>query len=91
MISLSVHAVMSSTIKEKILRNPAPKDAALSAFIARKTEIDATIERIRAASADHFFVIGDEVNWGHVTVLTDHAARLKEITDALYFEGEHAP
>lgn len=72
------------------MRNSASKDAALAAFIAQKTEIDAAIERIGGASADHFFVLPDEVNWGHMTVLAEHAARLKEITDALYLEGEHA-
>jgi hypothetical protein len=56
------------------MRNSASKAAALAAFIARKTEIDAAIERIRAACADHFFVVPDEVNWGHVSVLSEHAA-----------------
>ena len=81
---------MSPTLTEKLMRNSESKAAALAAFIARKTEMDAAIERIRAASADHFFVLPDEVNWGHVAVRAEHAARLKEITDALYCEGEHA-
>jgi len=71
---------------------PKTNDAALAAFIARKAEIDAAIDRIRAASEDHFFASPEDVNWGHVTALTDHAVLLKRITDdAVYAEGEHAP
>jgi len=71
--------------------HPMPKtnDAALAAFIARKAEIDAALDRIRAASDDHFFVSPEDVNWGHVTALADHAALLKRITDSIYAEGEH--
>jgi len=73
--------------------HPMPKtnDAALAAFIARKAEIDAALDRIRAASDDHFFASPEDVHWGHVTALADHAALLKRITDVVYAEGEHAP
>lgn len=70
---------------------PKTIDDALAAFIARKAEIDAALDRIRAASDDHFFASPESVNWGHVTALADHAALLKRITDAVYAEGEHAP
>lgn len=70
---------------------PKTTDAALAAFVARKAEIDAALDRIRAASADHFFASPEDVNWGHVTALADHAVLLKRITDAVYAEGEHAP
>lgn len=66
-------------------------DAALAAFIARKAEIDAALDRIRTASDDHFFANPEDVHWGHVTALADHAALLKRIRDAVYTEGEHAP
>lgn len=69
---------------------PNPNDAALAAFIARKAEIDAALDRIRAASEDHFFASPEDVHWGHVTALADHAAQLQRITDAVYCEGEHA-
>lgn len=39
----------------------ATNDTALAAFIARKAEIDTAIERLRAASADHFFIEPDAV------------------------------
>ena len=70
---------------------PKTNDAALAAFIARKAEIDAALDRIRAASDGHFFASPEDVNWGHVTALADHAVLLKRITDAVYAEGEHAP
>jgi len=69
---------------------PKTNGAALAAFVARKAEIDAALDRIRAASDDHFFVSSEDVHWGHVTALADHAALLKRITDAIFAEGEHA-
>lgn len=68
---------------------PKTNDAALAAFIARKAEIDAALNRIRVASDDHFFASPESVNWGHVTALADHAALLKRITDTIFHEGEH--
>ena len=43
--------------------HPMPKtnDAALAAFIARKAEIDAALDRIRNASDDHFFASPDDL------------------------------
>jgi len=70
---------------------PKTNDAALAAFIACKSEIDAALDRIRAASDDHFFASPNDVHWGHVTVLADHAALLKRITDATYLERESEP
>jgi hypothetical protein len=65
-------------------------DAALGAFIAKKAEIDAMLERLRDLSEDHFDVTPDEVNWGHVGTLSDYAELLKRITDAAFKEGEYA-
>jgi len=65
---------------------PKSNDAALAAFVARKAEIDAALKRIRAASDDHFFASPEDVHWGHVPALADHAAQLKRITDAIYAE-----
>lgn len=62
-------------------------DAALAAFIAGKAEIDAALDRIRNASDDHFVASPEEVHWGHVTALADHAALLRRITDAIYAEA----
>ena len=63
---------------------------ALDAFIARKAEIDAMLERIAALSADHFDVSPDDVHWGHVGTLAHYAELLKRITDSAFREGEHA-
>jgi hypothetical protein len=63
---------------------------ALDAFIAAKTEIDAMLERLAALSADHFETSPDEINWGHVGTLNHYSAKLREITDMAFREGEHA-
>ena len=64
--------------------------SALDAFIAKKAEIDAMLERIKALSDDHFDTSPDEINWGHVGTLAHYAELLKLITDAAFKEGEHA-
>ena len=63
---------------------------ALDAFIAAKAEIDAMLERLAALSADHFETNPDEINWGHVGTLNHYRAKLREITDMAFNEGEHA-
>jgi hypothetical protein len=67
-----------------------PKQTALDAFIARKAEIDAMLDRLRALSDDHFGYAPDDINWGHVGTLAHYAELLKRITDAAFKEGEHA-
>ncbi len=56
-------------------------DAALAAFIARKAEIDAMLERLVAFSADQFEYSPVDVNWAHVGTLEHYRAHLHEITD----------
>ena len=63
---------------------------ALDAFLATKFEIDAMLERLAALSADHFETHPDEINWGHVGTLNHYRAKLREITDMAFREGEHA-
>ena len=65
-------------------------DDTLDAFIAAKIEIDAMLARMVAHSADHFGFSPEEVNWGHVGTLDHYRARLREITDMAFCEGEHA-
>ena len=72
---------------EKARRN---KEVALSAFIAKKAEIDATLARLQGLSDDHFNAHPDEINWGHVGTLEHYASLLKRITDSAFSEGEHA-
>ncbi len=69
---------------------PKTNDAALDAFIAAKTEIDAMLARLAAHSADHFETSPDEINWGHVGTLNHFRAKLREIADMAFCEGEHA-
>ena len=71
-------------------RRTADNSAALDAFVAAKTEIDAMLQRLTALSADHFETHSDEVNWGHVGTLNHYRDRLREITDNAFKEGEHA-
>lgn len=68
---------------------PKTNDAALQAFITAKAEIDAMIERLAALSADHYGYSPEDVNWGHVGTLDHYRARLCEITDMAFREGEH--
>jgi hypothetical protein len=66
------------------------KDSALDAFIAKKAEIDAMLARIQDLSDEHFNWSPDEIDWGHVGTLEHYAELLKRITDAAFYEGEHA-
>jgi hypothetical protein len=53
-------------------------------------EIDAMLARLAAVSADHFETSPDEIPWGHVGTLNHYRAKLREITDMAFREGEHA-
>ena len=72
------------------MTNGKQNEAALSAFIARKAEIDAMLARLSALSDDHFECTPEEINWGHVGTLAHYASLLKQITDAAFREGEFA-
>jgi len=63
---------------------------ALDAFLAAKFEIDAMLERLAALSANHFDTHPDEIDWGDVGTLNHYCAKLREITDSAFGEGEHA-
>ena len=68
---------------------PKTNDAALDVFITTKAEIDAMLARLVAHSADHFGYSPEEVNWGHVGTLDHYRARLREITNMAFREGEY--
>ena len=63
---------------------------ALSAFIAKKAEIDTMLKRLATLSADHFNTDPDTLHWGHVGTLEFYACQLRRVTDAAFKEGEHA-
>ena len=63
---------------------------AVTAFMAKKAEIDAMLIRLSDVSADRFDVSPDTLHWGHVGNLEHYASLLKRITDAAFQEGEHA-
>jgi hypothetical protein len=52
------------------------QNEALSAFIARKAEIDAMLARLSALSEVHFDCTPEEINWGHVDTLAHYASLL---------------
>ncbi len=58
-------------------------DAALAAFMRSKAEVDALLDRIAAASADHFGAQPDRVTWGDAGSLGFVTERLKEIAEFL--------
>ena len=66
------------------------KRTALDAFIEHKTRIDAMLERLQAASADHFETNPEEICWGDAGFLADIAGDLEHITDRVFKEGEYA-
>ncbi len=48
------------------------------------------LERLAALCADNFQTDPGEIHWGHVGTLNHYRARLREITDMAFSEGEHA-
>jgi hypothetical protein len=72
------------------MRRTTETTTALDAFIARKAEIDAMLDRLKTLSDEHFGYSPDEINWGHAGTLAHYAELLKRITDAAFKEGEHA-
>lgn len=72
---------------EKARRN---REAALTAFLGKKAEIDQMLGRLQALSDDHFNSHPDEINWGNVGTLEHYASLLKRITDSAFAEGEYA-
>ncbi|WP_426034891.1 hypothetical protein [Cypionkella sp. TWP1-2-1b2] len=71
-------------------RVTASNDKALDAFMITKLQIDAMLERLKALSDDHFETSPDEIHWGHVGTLNHYRAKLREIADSAFKEGEHA-
>ena len=63
---------------------------ATDAFLAAKFEIDAMLERLAALSADHFETHPDEIDWDDVGTLEHYRAKLREVTDCAFGEGEYA-
>ena len=72
------------------MTKPQERRTALDAFIEHKTRIDAMLERLQAASADHFETNPEEIRWGDAGFLADIASDLEHITDRVFKEGEYA-
>ena len=82
--------VLIKTMEITMTTNRTDNGNALDAFIVRKREIDAMLQRLTAFSDDHFGVAPDEVNWGHFGNLGYVIERLREASDFLFTEGECA-
>lgn len=80
----------ASSLMETQMSTINHKQTALDAFMVKKIEIDAMLERLSALSDDHFNCAPDDVDWSHVGTLARYATMLKEITDAAFNEGEYA-
>ena len=72
------------------LQREGSHDEALDAFLARKLEIDAMLQRLTTLSADQFGVDPEDVDWGHVGTLVQYAQLLRQVSDSAFREGEHA-
>ena len=72
------------------MTKPQEKRTAPDAFIEHKAHIDAMLERLQAASADHFETNPEEIRWGDAGFLADIANDLEHITDRVFKEGEYA-
>lgn len=63
---------------------------AIDAFIAAKLEIDDMLARLQSLSDDHFNTNPDAINWAAVGTLDHYRAKLREICDSAFHEGEYA-
>ena len=70
--------------------SPRNRPTALDAFVSRKAEIDAMLERLQGLSAEHFYTGPDTITWGHVETLEHYAGLLQQMCDSAFQEGEHA-
>jgi hypothetical protein len=78
---------MSMTNRKQIARS---REEALAAFVSKKAEIDAVLERIKALTDDHFNYSPDDITWDHVGTLGYYTEMLKRVTDKAFNEGECA-
>jgi hypothetical protein len=78
---------VSANRKDHVMTNASK---AIDAFLSAKFEIDVMLERLTALSDDHFDVAPDEIDWSHVGTLEHYVAKLREICDSAFHEGEYA-
>lgn len=74
----------------RITRAAASRATPLEAFLAKKAEIDDLLGRLQALSDEHFGRTSEEITWGDVGDLGFYAARLQDIADSAFQEGEYA-
>ncbi len=72
------------------MTNTQQKRTALDAFIEHKARIDEMLERLQAASSDHFETNPYDIRWSDAGFLADIADDLQHIPDRVFKEGEYA-
>ena len=70
------------------MNSPRNKPTALEAFVGRKAEIDAMLDRLQGLSAEHFGTGPDTITWGHVGTLEHYAGLLTQICEEDQPESE---
>ncbi len=67
------------------------KESPIDAYVNKVASIDAMLKRLQSACDDHFFNHPDDIHWGHVGDVSGIEEALKQISDSVFKEGEHAP
>jgi len=65
-------------------------EKALNAWMAKKAQIDAILNRLQAASADQFNADPEAINWADVGDISHVAGLLQAASDNLFQEGEYS-
>lgn len=65
-------------------------DAATTEFVGAIAEMKALLARLEAAADDQLGHAPEEINWGHVGTANHYVAQLREISNSVFKEGEHA-
>ena len=72
------------------MRKPADNSEALATFVAHKAATETILARLVALSVKHFDCMPDAVDWADVGTLGSNLQRLRQVSDAAFYEGEHA-
>lgn len=65
-------------------------DRAVGALMAAKAEFDSILNSLGALSEDHFGVLPDDVNWGHVGSVSEATRLLREAKQWLQIDQPSA-
>jgi hypothetical protein len=80
-----------TTMTDREARAALNQQKSLEAFLAKKAEFDALLAELQQMSTDHFGADPEAVLWGEAANLEHWNSRLRQVTDAYFRRGEHAP